>query len=44
MQEIIAIRATVKVLPNGEKVTELNYRPILNKEEEIDIEFIPDTE
>ena len=44
MQEIIAKIATVKVLPNGEKVTELNYRPILNKEEEIDIEFIPDTE
>ena len=44
MQEIIAKIATVKVLPNGEKVTELNYRPILNKEEEVDIEFIPDTE
>ena len=44
MQEIIAKIATVKVLPNGEKVTELNYRPILNKEEEIDIEFIPDTD
>ena len=44
MQEIIAKIATVKVLTNGEKVTELNYRPILNKEEEIDIEFIPDTE
>ena len=44
MQEIIAKIATVKVLQNGEKVTELNYRPILNKEEEIDIEFIPDTE
>jgi hypothetical protein len=44
MQEIIAKIATVKVLPNGEKVTELNYRPILNKEEEIDIEFVPDTE
>ena len=44
IQEIIEKIATVKILQNGEKVTELNYRPILNKEEEIDIEFIPDTE
>ena len=45
MQEIIAKIATVKVLPNGEKVTELNYRPILNKEEdEIEIEFVPETD
>ena len=45
MQEIIAKIATVKVLPNREKVTELNYRPILNKEEdEIEIEFVPETD
>ena len=45
IQEIIEKIATVKVLQNGEKVTELNYRPILNKEEEeIEIEFVPETD
>ena len=45
IQEIIAKIATVKVLPNGEKVTELNYKPILQpEEEEFDIEFIPETD
>ena len=45
MQEIIEKIATVKVLQNGEKVTELNYRPVLNREEdEIEIEFVPETD
>ena len=45
IQEIIAKIATVKVLPNGEKITELNYKPILQpEEEEFDIEFIPETD
>ena len=46
IQEIIEKIATVKILQNGEKVTELNYRPILNKEEEgdIEIEFVPETD
>tara|TARA_B100001996_G_scaffold287169_2_gene227415 strand:- start:1761 stop:2171 length:411 start_codon:yes stop_codon:yes gene_type:complete len=45
IQEIIAKIATVKVMPNGEKVTELNYRPVLKPEEnDIDIEFIPETD
>jgi len=45
MQEVISKIATVKVLPNGEKVTELNYRPVVKpEEEEIDIEFVPDTD
>tara|TARA_B100000941_G_C28362108_1_gene477597 strand:+ start:388 stop:795 length:408 start_codon:yes stop_codon:yes gene_type:complete len=45
MQEIISKIAVVKSMPNGEKVTELNYKPVLKPEEnEIDIEFIPETE
>ena len=45
IQEIVSKIAVVKVLPNGEKITELNYKPILKKqEEEFDIEFIPDVD
>ena len=45
IQEIIAKIATVKVLPDGEKVTELNYKPILRpNEENVEIEFVPETD
>jgi hypothetical protein len=45
IQEIISKIAVVKSMPNGEKVTELNYKPVLRpEEEELDIEFIPETE
>ena len=45
IQEIISKIAVVKSMPNGEKVTELNYKPILQpEEEEFDIEFIPETD
>jgi len=45
MQEIISKIAIVKSMPNGEKVTELNYKPVLRpEEEEFDIEFIPETD
>jgi len=45
IQEIISKIAIVKSMPNGEKVTELNYKPILQpEEEEFDIEFIPETD
>ncbi len=45
IQEIISKIAVVKVMPNGEKVTELNYKPVLKPEEnDIDIEFIPETD
>ena len=45
MQEIISKIAIVKSMPNGEKLTELNYKPVLRpEEEEFDIEFIPETD
>ena len=45
MQEIISKIAIVKSMPNGEKVTELNYKPVLRlEEEEFDKEFIPETD
>ena len=43
-EEIVCDVSLISYLFENRDVTELNYRPILNKEEEIDIEFIPDTE